>query len=135
MPTRRIRIPRSIGLVIALVAGLALTGCGGSGGGGSDDDGNAKVVPGAREIPVEGKSFEYGPDIIDVDAGEDVTIVLKSTDIFHDFVVEDRGTIAGANGGETAKGGLRINKPGSYEFYCSIAGHRSAGMEGTLVVE
>jgi uncharacterized cupredoxin-like copper-binding protein len=31
---------------------------------------------------------------------------------------------------------LMLNlKPGTYKFYCSVPGHRQAGMEGTLVVK
>ncbi len=26
-------------------------------------------------------------------------------------------------------------KPGEYEFYCPVDGHKDAGMEGTLTVE
>ena len=26
-------------------------------------------------------------------------------------------------------------KPGSYEYYCNVPGHKEAGMVGTLVVE
>jgi uncharacterized cupredoxin-like copper-binding protein len=29
---------------------------------------------------------------------------------------------------------LRVTKPGEYLFYCSISGHRRAGMEGRLVI-
>lgn len=40
---------------------------------------------------------------------------------------------------DTIKGsetGLKVDlRPGKYEFYCTVDGHRAAGMEGTLTVE
>jgi plastocyanin len=39
----------------------------------------------------------------------------------------------------TFQGGSKILtlnlKPGTYKFYCSVPGHRMAGMEGTLTVK
>jgi plastocyanin len=92
------------------------------------------VAPGAREIDVEAQSFEFGPPEIDVRAGEDVAIVLSADDVEHDFVIDDLGTHISAEPGETVEGGLRADEPGRYSFYCSVSGHREAGMEGTLVV-
>lgn len=95
---------------------------------------NAPVVEGARDVPVRATSFRFDPKTIDVSANEPVAIVLTATDIEHDVTVEGIGHIVHANGGKTAKGGLMIDKPGTYRFYCSVSGHRAAGMAGTIVV-
>jgi cytochrome c oxidase subunit II len=84
---------------------------------------------------VSASSFAFDPDEIEVTVGEDVAIVLTSTDILHDFTIDELDAHVAAAAGETATGGLRADEPGGYTFYCTVRGHRSAGMEGTLVVE
>jgi len=84
---------------------------------------------------VSAKSFEFTPKEITVKAGEPVTIALKAQDILHDFTIDNPKVHVAASPGETGTGGLMIDKPGRYTFYCSVAGHRSAGMEGTVIVE
>ena len=71
-------------------------------------------------------------------AGE-VTIDFKNPQgLSHDVAIEDpKGeTVAKTDvigEGETStKANL---KPGEYTFYCSVPGHREAGMEGALTVE
>jgi plastocyanin len=95
---------------------------------------NTPVAPGARPIELSGSSYEFGPAEITIPAGEDVAIVLTATDIEHDFTIDGLDTHVSAEGGETAEGGLRADEPGTYTFYCSVEGHREAGMEGTLTV-
>ena len=52
-------------------------------------------------------------------------------------VASSSGAVVGAT--ETFSGGsktLALNlKPGTYKFYCTVPGHRMAGMEGTLTVQ
>ncbi len=151
---RRILLPA---LILSLV--LALTACGDdsspavtNGDMSSDADGsgdmtsdsgdmghggeeNTPMVDGAREIEITGTSFAFDPEEITVAAGEDITIVLTADDILHDFTLEDAEGHVAADAGETASGGMRIDEPGTYTYYCSVEGHREAGMEGTLVVE
>ena len=105
-------------------------------GGGHDDHGESSpAVEGARRIEVNATSFAFDPDEIEITAGEDVAIVLSSEDILHDFTVDGLDVHVAADRGETAEGGLRADEPGEYTYYCTIAGHRDAGMAGTLIVE
>ena len=102
----------------------------------NDDSGamGRPAAPGAREIPVRAKSLAFDPDTITIKAGEDVTIVLNAVDVEHDFYVDGIGAIAHAKKAESAKGGLKIAKPGTYEFWCSVSGHKDGGMTGRLTV-
>jgi len=110
---------------------------GGSMGGGSmgGHDESSPVADGARRIEVAATSFEFDPAEITVVAGEDVAIVLSSDDLLHDFTIDGLDVHVAADRGETTEGGLRVAEPGEYTYYCTVAGHREAGMEGTLIVE
>ena len=111
------------------------SGTDGTMGGGMGHDETSPVADGARRIEVTARSFEFDPDEITITAGEDVAIVLTSEGLVHDFTVDGLDAHVAADAGETAEGGLRADEPGRYAFYCTVAGHRDAGMEGTLIVE
>jgi uncharacterized cupredoxin-like copper-binding protein len=55
----------------------------------------------------------------------------------HDIAIEGNG--ANAKGPVVKNGGVSkltvTVKPGQYTFYCSVDGHRQAGMEGKLTVK
>ena len=57
--------------------------------------------------------------------------------IGHNLTIEGSSGDVGAT--PTFEGGsktLTANlKPGMYKFYCSVPGHRQAGMEGTVTVQ
>lgn len=103
---------------------------------GHDDHADASpVVEGAREVEVAATSFRFDPEEIEADVGEDVTIVLTSDDILHDLTIDDLDVHVAADAGETTEGGVRADETGTYTFYCSVPGHREAGMEGVLIIE
>ena len=54
--------------------------------------------------------------------------------IDHDLTVEGVRFKLFARPGQATDAALKIEKPGTYAFYCSLPGHREAGMAGTLVV-
>jgi len=66
-----------------------------------------------------------------------VTIVMANmSPVEHNVTVAQGSKVLGAT--PTFTGGTRTLslklKPGKYTFYCSVPGHRQAGMEGTLNV-
>jgi nitrite reductase (NO-forming) len=72
-----------------------------------------------------------------VPAGEWVVITLRNEDpIFHDLEVEGLANVdVAARPGQTASIRVRLDRPGTYEYVCTVPGHAEAGMTGTLVVE
>jgi plastocyanin len=120
--------------VVVVAVLVTLAACGGGGGGSSSGSGNAPVKAGAKKITVDARNYEFDPSKLSLSAGQNVAIVLHSEDQRHDFTVEGKGLVVDVSGGKTASGGLRFAKPGKYTFYCSIPGHRAAGMVGTITV-
>lgn len=141
--------PRRLTAVVLLVSVAIVAACGDddtadttatSDRGSTTEDGGghrvaSRVADGARHVPVGARSFEFEPADITVRAGEDIAIVLSSEDSLHDFTIDELDAHVAAEPGATSIGGLRAEGPGRFTFYCSVAGHREAGMEGTLVVE
>lgn len=71
-------------------------------------------------------------------AGKDTIDFTNQSPVPHDVAIEDSSgkTIAQteiiSEGSDSATADL---EPGTYTFYCTVPGHRQAGMEGTLVVK
>ena len=106
---------------------------GGCGGGSKSTPAAPASGPG-DQIDMSAKAFSFSPSTVTVKAGRSVTLVLKATDIAHDFTVDEPKIHIAASGGDTARGRIDVATPGTYTFYCSVAGHRAAGMVGKLVV-
>ncbi len=91
----------------------------------------------AQKVTVVAKEFAYTPNKITVKAGQPVQLVLDNKGVIeHDFVVDKfkvkMGTI---QPGKTGTVTFTPNAKGTFEFYCSVPGHKEAGMKGTLVVQ
>jgi plastocyanin len=143
----------AIALLLVLAA-LALAACGGggsstneetSGGGPAESEGGAVEEEGgtagtAATVKIEASpsGLAYKKTKVTAKAGEDTIDFTNPASIGHNVTIEDS---AGKTIGETetlAEGSTSTTvdlKPGTYTYYCSVPGHREAGMEGTLVVE
>jgi hypothetical protein len=92
--------------------------------------------PGGRLVPVVLVDFGFRPAELRVKAGEGVNLNLRNSgQILHDLYVPALGFRVTVPPGREVVAGLPEAAPGSYEFYCTLPGHREAGMRGTLVVE
>jgi heme/copper-type cytochrome/quinol oxidase subunit 2 len=86
-------------------------------------------------IEVEGGSFYYKPNEITTKRGEEVTILLNSVDMMHDFVIDELNVKSEiAKAGSSTRVTFTPNEVGEFEFYCSVGNHRAMGMVGTLIV-
>jgi uncharacterized cupredoxin-like copper-binding protein len=107
------------------VAVVALTGVGAG-------SGTAFAATKAGTIKVDARNFAFSPKNFKVKAGKKITIALHSKDSVHDFTIQGGDTVVEVGGGKTKTGTFKLAKPGKYIFYCSIPGHRAAGMQGTI---
>ena len=87
-------------------------------------------------ITVEGSEFTLNPSEITLNEGETVTIIFKNVGtIAHNFTIGELGVATDTiPPGETAEITFTPTKSGSFAFWCSVPGHREAGMEGLLGV-
>jgi plastocyanin len=82
--------------------------------------------------------LEYNTKALSAKAGKVSVDFTNSSSLPHNVTIESSsGEKVGAT--PTFSGGsksLAVNlKPGTYKFFCSVPGHRQAGMEGTLTVK
>ncbi|MDO8663837.1 MAG: cupredoxin domain-containing protein [Candidatus Wildermuthbacteria bacterium] len=93
--------------------------------------------PEKKEFEVLGSEFAFSPASITVKSGQKVKIKFRNHGgAPHNLAIEGLGI-----GTKTIKSGddasIEFTAPasGTYAFFCSVAGHREAGMKGQLIVE
>jgi plastocyanin len=122
-------MPRTRLIPVILTAGVALlAGC-------SSPTGvpavTGQLSPALQLVAME---MRYEPNRVAVAAGT-VTVSLRNVGVvLHDLRIEGAPQLmVSATPGATATSTWSLKK-GSYRIYCSITGHRAAGMEGILEV-
>ena len=101
-------------------------------------------------VAIELRDIEFSEEKLTIEVGTVVEVqITNSGSLRHDFTIQRVAAEVSANGqqkrgkfdvhvdlkkdqSETLL--LRVTEPGEYTFFCSVPGHRSAGMEGTLIV-
>ncbi len=140
-------------VVLALaLASVALVACGSSGstttttpaggGTGASTGGAGGGAAGGQTLKLAtdpSGQLKYTTDHLSAKAGN-VTIDLTNTQaLSHDVAVANSsGTVLGtaplvAQGSTSVT--LKNLKPGAYTYFCTVPGHKDAGMQGTLTVK
>lgn len=138
---------------VALTLGLAA--CGGSGG--SSSSASSATAPSSSSSSSSSSAsgsggggsstitesadpsgqLKFTKSTLTAKAGKDTIQFTNSAQLPHNMtIVDSSGKQVGAT--PTFSGGTKSFtadlKPGKYTFYCSVPGHRQAGMQGTLTV-
>ena len=135
---------------VAVVAALGLVACGG--GSDNNNDTTAAATPpatttggggagGSSTVNIStpsGTELAYDQKSASAKAGSVTIDFTNNESISHDVAVESS---SGDTVGQTdlvASGTANTTvdlQPGTYQFFCTVPGHREAGMQGTLTVK
>ncbi|HEY2180248.1 MAG TPA: plastocyanin/azurin family copper-binding protein [Solirubrobacteraceae bacterium] len=99
------------------------------------------AAAGASSVSLEANKegqLEYNTKSLTAKAGKVTVNFTNPAPLAHNVTIESSsGSTVGAT--PTFTGGSKqlavTLKPGTYKFFCSVPGHRQAGMEGTLTVK
>ena len=97
--------------------------------------GAAPLSAQAKPLHVVATDLKFESKQLKVDAPGSLKVQLENQGLLeHDFSIEGVRGKAYAGPRKSGEGTFQIAKPGTYVFFCSIPGHKEAGMAGTLVV-
>src|SRR3954464_10237108 len=124
----------------ATTAGGGSTGGGGSPGGGGGGGSAGEGGGGASTVKIAADpngALKFDQTELTASAGTVTIDFTNMSSLPHDVRIEgngvsDEGTDQITSSSTTATVDLQ---PGTYTFFCSVDGHRAAGMEGKLVVK
>ena len=134
--------------MLLLAGALALAGCGGSSKSSASSSPATTSSSAAAPAPAAGSTLSLAANSEGLLKFDKTTLTAKAGSVSISFTntatLSHNLTVASASGavvGATAtfQGGTKVLalnlKPGTYKFYCTVPGHRAAGMEGTLTAQ
>jgi uncharacterized cupredoxin-like copper-binding protein len=139
---------RKLALILLAGAAFVLAACSSS-----------SASSSTQAVTVDAEALQFTPATIEVTAGKPVKLTFHNKDsVDHDFSIMEIPMVMSATaepmaghdmGGMSDQPQLHMavamggtgsmeftpSKPGTYEFLCTVPGHKEAGMKGTLVVK
>jgi uncharacterized cupredoxin-like copper-binding protein len=145
---------RAFSLIFLLCAfAIPVAGCGGdddsssssggssSGGSNTTTSGGGGATAGGGQVlklaADPGGALKFDKTSLSAKAGNVTIVMTNKSSVPHAVEVEGggiekKGTVV-TGGGSVSRVTAKL-KPGKYEFYCPVDGHKAAGMKGTLTV-
>lgn len=113
---------RRMSFAAGLLLGALIVACGGQ----------ASTSSGSTKITLS--EFKYSPSTIELPASKKTTLELRNSGaVEHDLILDAAGLKVSIQPGKTATRDLGPLSAGTYEIYCSVAGHKESGMKGQLI--
>lgn len=106
--------------------------------GGNEAKGGSAGSASTLDIEAASSGLAYTSKSATAKAGKVTVDFNNPQPLTHDVAIEDSsGKTIGKTEliAESASSAVVGLKPGTYTFYCTVPGHREAGMEGTLTVK
>ena len=140
--TSRRRGALSIAAAVAIVSIVA--GCGGSSGSSATtpathgtSSSQSQTTAGATVLNIQASASElaFVPNALSAPAGRITIRMTNPSQLQHSIALAVSGIAPGPVVGHGGVSQVVANlQPGTYTFYCTVPGHRQAGMTGTLTV-
>jgi plastocyanin len=119
---------------------LAVAGCGGGGGQSTGTAAPAPATGASTKLSIKADAsgqLKFDKKTLQARAGNVTIRMANPSQLSHSVAIEGNGAdtageVVGPGGTSVASATL---KPGTYTFYCTVPGHRQAGMQGTLTVK
>lgn len=90
-----------------------------------------------KEFAVTGTEFAFAPNTLTVAAGDTVKVTFTNNGTYpHNFTIDAlnvKGKTISPGQSDTVT--FAATKAGTYQYYCSVPGHKDKGMIGTLTVQ
>jgi uncharacterized cupredoxin-like copper-binding protein len=88
------------------------------------------------EIPAAEQGLAFAKPRAQTQAGQITLRMPNPAPIEHNIALDEPKTVEGEVVGQGGTSEIKVNlPPGTYQYYCSVPGHREAGMVGTLTVD
>jgi plastocyanin len=91
--------------------------------------------PEPLELTLTATDIEYDTSNISAKVSQNVSINFVNDGVLeHNFIIDEFGIDNLLQSGDNVAISFTPEQPGTYEFYCNVAGHLEAGMKGTITV-